>query len=164
MKQQALLLVLLLCIIHSSTAQKKQFYLTDTLSQKSFKYLDDRIFALKKDSSKAAVYLKTYLQKAKKEQNWEEVMYGFKNILHFSPYKFKLVYADSMVYAAKKTSQEELIGSAYLSKGIVYYGEKKYQLAFDNYIIANDFISRTRADYLSFKVKYTSSIVRIYSY
>jgi len=143
-------------------AQKNNFKIPDSLKNKNFNYLDDKIYDLRGDSSSASVYLYTYLYKAKREQNWKEIINGYQNILHESPESLKLIYADSMIYIAKKSKVDELIGSSYLSKGIVYYGKKQLQNALDNYIIANNFISKTNDKYLIYKVKYNIAVIKSY--
>jgi len=143
-------------------AQKQAYQIPDSLINKDYNYLDDKLFELEKDSSKAAVYLYAYLNKALKEKNWKEAVYGYQNILHQSPDKLKLIYADSMVRVAKQSHDNALIGSAYLSKGIVYYGLKQQKFALDNYIIANNYISKTNDKYLIYKVKYHIALIKYY--
>lgn len=155
-------LLLLLYTVQFNFAQKTTYRIPDSLKTKDYTYLDDKIYELKEDSTKAAVYLFAYLNKAKKEQNWKEVVNGYQNILHQSPNNLKLVYADSMVYVAKKSADEALIGSAYLSKGIVYYARKQQNNALDNYIIANNYISKTTDQYLIHKVKYNIANIKSY--
>ena len=161
MKQQ-FLLVVLLGISNLSNAQKHAHKIPDSLRNKSYIYLDDKIYDFKKDSSKAAVYMHTYLNKAKNESNWKEVVYAYQNILHQSPEQLRVLYADSMVITANKTKNNALIGSAYLSKGIVFYGQKQYQHAYDYYIIANGFISKSNDKYLTYKVKYQIAQIKYY--
>ncbi|WP_348811291.1 AraC family transcriptional regulator [Flavobacterium maritimum] len=67
-----------------------------------------------------------------------------------------------MVYTAKKSNDNALIGSAYLSKGIAYYGLKQQNKALDNYIIANNYISKTNDNYLIYKVKYNIAQIKYY--
>lgn len=160
--KQILALSLFLLISNFVTAQKNTFKIPDSLKRKNYTYLDDRIYELRKDSAKASVYLFSYLSKAKNEQNWEQIVYAYQNILHQSPEKLRLIYADSMIYTAKKASDNTLVGSAYLSKGIVYYGQKKYQQAFDNYIAANNYISKSNDQYLTCKVKYHMAQIKYY--
>lgn len=144
------------------SAQKIIYKIPDSLRGKNYEYLDDKIYELKKDSSKAAVYMFTYLTKARNEQNWKEMVSAYQSLLHQSPDNLRLVYADSMIYSAKKSNDDALIGSAYLSKGIVYYGQKKQNLALDNYIIANNYISKTSDNYLIYKVKYHIALIKYY--
>lgn len=143
-------------------AQKIQPKIPDSLKGKDFEYLDNKIYELRKDSLKASVYVKVYLEKAKSEENYKELVNGYQNLLHQSPSELKLVYADSMILSAKKSAVNSLLGSAYLSKGIVHYGRKKLDTALDNYLIANSYISKTNDKYLIHKVKYHIALIKYY--
>ena len=154
--------LILLCISQVIFAQKNNFKIPDSLKNKSYNYLDDKIYDLKGDSAKASVYLYTYLHKAKNEKNFDEIVNGFRNILHESPEPLRLMYADSMIEVARKSKSNALIGSSYLSKGIVYYGKNQLQNALDNYIIANNFISKTNDKYLIYKTKYNIATIKTY--
>lgn len=161
MKQNYLLLSLLL-IAHFITAQKKVFKIPDSLRGKNYNYLEERSYDEKIDSTKAAFYINIYIKKAKNEQNWKELVNGYQNALHESHDQLRIIYADSMIYAAKKSKSEALIGSAHLSKGIAYYGLKQHNNALDNYLIANNYISRSNDYYLINKVKYNIAHVKSY--
>ena len=154
--------LLLLFIIKSLTAQNNPNRIRDSLTFKSYEYLDDRIYEYKNDSLKASPYLYAYLNKAKKEKNHEETVNAYQNILHESPMNLRLKYADSMVMAAAKSKSNELIGSAFLSKGIVYYSQKNYVKAYDYYIKANESISKTENEYLIYKTKYHIAQIKYY--
>lgn len=161
MKQNYVLLILLLTA-HCVTSQKKVFKIPDSLQNKSYVYLEDRSYSLTKDTVKAFFYINIYIKKAKNEENWKELVNGYQNALHQSPNNIRLQYADSMIYAAKKRKDPALIGSAYLSKGIVFYSQKKLSNALDNYIIANNYIAKINDDYLIHKVKYNMGQVKYY--
>jgi len=161
MKPKSLLLSLLF-ISQYVLSQRNSFTLPDSLRNKSYKYLDERIEELELDSSKTAFYLYVYLQKAKKEKNWTETVKGYQNLMHAAPEKLRSTYADSIVYAAKMTNDNVIIGSSYLTKGIVYYSLKRHNQALDNYLIANNYISRTDDDYLIYKLKYHIALVKYY--
>lgn len=152
----------MLLITHLIIAQKKVFKIPDSLQNKNYNYLEERSYEVTNDSSKAAYYAAIYIKKAKNEQNWKELVNGYQNALHQSNNLLRIVYADSMIYAAKKSKDNTLIGSAHLSKGIVYYGLKQQNNALDNYIIANNYISRTNDNYLIHKVKYNIAQVKSY--
>ncbi|KQB39836.1 AraC family transcriptional regulator [Flavobacterium aquidurense] len=153
----------LLSITQFVISQQKTYTISDSLKSKNYEYLDERIDIFKRDPSKAEPYVVYYLLKAKSEKNSLEIVNGYKNYLLLqSDDKSKLIYTDSMVYAARKSQNNALIGSAYLSKGIVYYSQKKYADALDNYIIANDFISKTKDEYLIYKVKYNMALIKYY--
>lgn len=155
-----LLFFLLLCQLVAG--QKDKHTIPDSLQNKSYTYLDDKVYEFRKDSAKAAVYLYAYLHKATNEQNWKEVVNAYQNLLHQSGGKLRLVYAHSMLYAAKKLNDNATIGSAYLSKGIEYYRLKQQNNALDQYIIANGYISGTTDNYLIYKLKYHIALVKYY--
>ena len=154
--------LLLLFLIKSLTAQNTPNRIPDSLIFKSYRYLDDKIYQYKNDSLKASPYLYAYLRKARKEKNDEELVNAYQNILHQSPMTLRLKYADSMVQIAVKSRSPELIGSAQLSKGIVYYSQKNYVKAYDYYIKANESISKTENDYLIYKTKYHIAQIKYY--
>ena len=156
------LFLLFLCLGYQAYAQESAFKIPDTLRSKDYDYLFERVKALEDGSVKQSLYLQSFLHKAKSEKNPEKIINGYKNYVHHSPENLKLVYADSMIYVAKKSKDNALIGSAYLSKGIVYYAQKKHNYALDNYLIANNFISKTNDKYLIYKVKYNIANIKYY--
>lgn len=156
------LLLVFLCFGARVYAYDVHPEISDTLQSRDYDYLFERIEATVENKSKQAYYLKYFLNKANTEKNYEEIVNGYKNYLHYSPEKLKLIYADSMIYAAKRSKDNALIGSAYLSKGIVYYGQKKHKYALDNYLIADTYISNTGDKYLMYKVKYNIGNIKYY--
>jgi AraC-like DNA-binding protein len=156
------LFLLSLCLGDQIYAQEIHFKIPDTLRNKDYDYLFDRIEESQNDSIKKSLYLKSFLVKSKTEKNLEEVVNGYKNYLHHSPENLKLTYADSMIYTAKKSKDNALIGSAYLSKGILYYSRKKLNYALDNYLIANSYISKTNDKYLIYKTKYNIANIKYF--
>lgn len=156
------LVFVILCFGNQIYAQATTSKITDTLKGKNYDYLFEQIEATAKDNLKQGLYLKYFLNKAKTDKNFEEIVNGYKNYLFYCPEKLKLVYADSMIYTAKKAKDNILIGSAYLSKGIVYYGQKKHKYALDNYLIADNYISKTNDRYQIYKVKYNIAQIKYY--
>lgn len=156
------LLILSLCLGDQVCAQEIYFKIPDTIRNKDYDYLFERIKESENDPVKESLYLQSFLSKAKSEKNSQEIVNGYKNYLRRSPEKLKLVYADSMIFTAKKSMDNALIGSAYLSKGIVYYAQKKHNYALDNYLIANNYISQTNDKYLIYKTKYNIGHIKYY--
>ena len=156
-----LFLVIHLLLGGYGNAQKKMLP-NSTLSTQPYDYLNSKIEQYRDDSLIVAPYIRAYLIKAKREQNWEKVINGYKNQLHEAAENEKLFYADSMIMVAEKTGDNGLIGSAYLSKGIVYYGRKEHIRALDNYIIAYDHIIKTDDQYLKHKAYYNIGHIKYY--
>lgn len=155
-------LMLFFVIFLTNLAYSKSYGLKvpDSLSLMGYEDLFNSIAAHHEDSVKQSLYLSTFLYKAKSENNAQEIINGYKNYLDYSEYNLKLLYADSMIFTAKKTKDNVLIGSSYLSKGIIYYDEKKLNHALDNYLIANNYTSKTDDKLLICKVKHNMAVIK----
>ncbi|UPZ17939.1 AraC family transcriptional regulator [Flavobacterium humidisoli] len=114
----------------------------------------DEIIEKHKGQPEVFLYLEAFLEKAKKEENLDEVIYGYQNYIYEVEYGQKLVYADSMIYAAKLTKNNDKIGSALLTKGIVYYNGRDHNRALDSYLAANLLIATGDDEYLKYKIQY----------
>lgn len=105
---------------------------------------------------------KKLLIKAKTNKDFIQITNAYKSLIYSSDKKLSEKYADSMLIAAKQTNDNSIIGSAYLTKGTLDYNQKNHSRALDNFIIANNYISRTEDDYLKFKTKYTIAQIKHY--
>lgn len=155
------LILLLLCFFISLNAQKK-FIIPDSLSNKDCNYFNEKINYKESDSLKERLYAQSWLAKAKSERNDKQMALAYKSLIYKFDKKLRHLYADSSVTAAKRTNSAELIGSAYMTKGIVYYDDKKMMKALDNYLIAEDYISKTNDEYLIYKLKYCKALTKYY--
>lgn len=156
------LLLISFCSIFQITAQDNIAQIPDSLKGKDFDYLFDRIEHPNVNDTERNVYMGSIVLKAKYEENWEELSNSYKNYVHYAPEKLKLKYADSMVLAARRSKNNKVIGSAYLSKGIAYYGQKRLREAMDLYLIADRYIENTNDQYLIYKTKYNIGLVKYY--
>ncbi|MBG6063360.1 AraC-like DNA-binding protein [Flavobacterium sp. CG_9.1] len=155
------LILLLFCFFTSLNAQKK-FIIPDSLSNKSCDYFNEKINYKESDSLKERLYAQAWLAKAKSERNDTQMALAYKSLIYKFDKKLRHLYADSSVTAAKRTNSAELIGSTYMTKGIVYYDDKEMMKALDNYLIAEDYISKTNVDYLIYKLKYCKALTKYY--
>lgn len=130
--------------------------------EESYGSISKMIKESKKGSSEQTTYLAAYLKKAKKEKAWKHIVKGYKYYLHNSESQKMTVYADSMVRSALESKNNILISSAYLTKGLTYYWQKKYVDALDNYIAANNYLSKcsTGTEYLNNKLKYNIGLIK----
>lgn len=152
-----LLLCILVFIKYSCIGAQQQ----NNLLAMDYDSLYDKIDQNKNHKSVFS-YLEAYLTKAKKEDNLNEIINGYKNYIYEVEYSQKLLYADSMIVAAELTKNNEQIGSAILTKGIVYYSEKEHNKALDCYLTASKFIVSTNNDYLKYKTQYNIAHVKYY--
>lgn len=133
----------------------------DSLIQKDYELLYEKIDQTK-GRREVFRYLHAYLEKAKQEENLEEIIEGYKNYIYEVDYEQKIAYADSMLYTAELTRNNEVIGSALLTKGIVFYSGRDYNKALDNYLSANRLIASGDNDYLKYKIQYNIAQVKYY--
>lgn len=136
------------------SAQVPDAKLRDSLSARSFEYLSHASNTAAKDSIKSRIYLRAWLGKAKSEKEHHQMALAYKALIYQEGTEYRLSYADSMVMAAKKTHDIELIGSSFMTMGIVHYDRKEHMKALDNYLIADGYIAQTDNEYLAYKIKY----------
>ncbi len=148
------LLFLALLISHCIDAQDKYGKIPDSLSSKSFDYLSQAALKFGSDTAKSNRYAKKWLEKAKKQNDFEQMILAYKTIMYQVDKKYHLDYADSIIRVSKHTNNDLLIGNAYLTKATVYYGKKEHNKALDNFIIADSYISKTNNEYSIYKLKY----------
>lgn len=134
----------------------------DSLSNKQFSYLFSKIISTKGKPTTQQLYLRAFLRNAKAEKDWELIMTGYKNYADHSEGHIAINYIDSLVYAAKQSENDKLIGSAYLSKGIAFYALKRHEVALENYLLAKPLIEKSGDEYLKYKLKYNIAHVKYY--
>jgi len=118
----------------------------------------------KENDEMAFPYLNQYIHKAKDENNYPMLVQGYKDGVFYSSSKEnKLKYADSTKWAAHLSGDKDLISTAYLGKGIVYYfNYKKYKPALDEYLKAYEYAEKTNNEYLKYKIIYHLGVVKSY--
>ena len=136
--------------------------LHDSIENKSFEYLREKLNSKALNISSQILYQEAYLAKAKQESNWKEMFSAYKGLLHLAEGYTRVQYADSMILAAQHIGDKDLIGSAFLTKGIVYYDMKSHNNALDNYLIADDYVGEGADRYLANKVKYNIGQIKYY--
>jgi len=157
LKSSAIYIFILLLFCNTLYAQENP----EGLQKRSYDYLQKKIDSFDADTTGLSSYQNALLAKAKKEQNYDKMAVAYENIA-FSVPEAGMIYADSIIFAAKRTHNKATIGSGYLTKGIFYYIKKQYKKALDHYIIANDYIANTNNAYLKHKVKYSIANIKFY--
>lgn len=156
------LLIIWLCLYYNAYAQRTNFVIPDSLSTKDYEYFSSNILYEEKDSIKEMLYAQSWLAKAKREKNYGQKAQSYKALIYTSDKKLQLIYADSMLIAAKKTADFALIGSGYMTKGVIQYDRKEHMKALDSYLIADEYISKTHNQYQIYKVKYAIAQIKYY--
>jgi len=114
------------------------------------------------NDSRAFHHIRPYIAKAKKERNGRELVQAYKDAVSFSENE-KLLYADSMIVAAKRTASADLIAGAYLTKGTVYYFTyRKFQPALDEFLKAWRYARSSQDQDLYYKNLYYIGVIKSY--
>ena len=132
--------------------------------QSSYEELGKTYENFNENDENALRYVKIYLQRAKSENNYSEMKQAYEDYsYHSSNKQMKLKYADSSIAAAKKAENNDLLSSAYLYKGSLYYFyEKNYQSALSEYLIAYQYSKNGNDDYLKYKIIYQMGLIKSY--
>jgi len=130
---------LLMMLPIASCFGQKGFMTPDSLKQKSYDELLANLKRTVKDSVPFHSYANTYLQKARREQIPIRIVKAYQ---YFSNYyktdtATQIKYVDSIIILAKKLKDTIYPALSYLTKGNIYYSEKKFDKALDNYLLAN---------------------------
>lgn len=161
-RKKIYLILILIVLSQKNVAQRSDFKIPDSLKNKDYSYFSNGVQVNKKQKLRATLYAKSWLSKSKLEQNWNQIALAYRAIMYNADKEQLLTYSDSVLIAAKKSKDIALIGTAYLTKGIVHYDRKEHTKALDNYLIADKYISQTDDSYAIHKVKYAIAQTKYY--
>ncbi|RYZ81155.1 MAG: hypothetical protein EOO68_36285 [Moraxellaceae bacterium] len=116
----------------------------------------------KNDTVLVRKYRENWLLKARQEKNYREEVAALRDIMYHANKKYLAQYADSLVIAAQNTKDAVLIGQAWLTKGIAYYGQNKNQQALKYYLKADSTLAPTTETYSKYKVRYAIANTKYY--
>lgn len=133
-------------------------------SREPYERIIRRFVHLPINDSAALPKIRVLIALAKKEKNAAELTKAYHDALHYTPSEnLKLRYADSAITAAHLSCQDDLIATAHLGKGIVYYFNfKRYRNALQEYLIAMGYAEKTKDHYLIHKIGYHLGVVKSY--
>lgn len=125
--------------------------------RKVYKNLDE-------NNQKALKYVRNYIERSLKEKNYTELKQAYEDYSYYSSNKHqKLKFADSALVAARNSGNNDLLSSAYLYKGSLYYFYfKNYQSALAEYLKAFQYSKTGTNDYLKYKIIYQMGLVKGY--
>lgn len=101
---------------------------------------------------------------AKLHGNLQHLFYAYEDAVFYSASREKkLKYADSCVQSALRSKDENLISTAYLGRGSIYYFNfRKFNPALNEYLLAAQHAENITDTYLKFKIKYNIGVVKSY--
>ncbi|WP_291131159.1 AraC family transcriptional regulator [Flavobacterium sp. UBA7682] len=156
MSQKKLVLILTL-LVHFANAQVENSRANNLLRQISSGALLNT-----SDTLKSIATAKDLLVKIKSEKNYREMALTYKALMYLSDKKTHLLYSDSILTAANHTKDDILIASAYMTRATVYYGQKDNKNALDNFLLADEYISKTDDSYSIYKIKFGIAQTKYY--
>jgi len=138
------------------------FFITWFHSQEYYSELRKKYWQYDENDPRGLVYVNLYISSAKKENNYAELYQAYGDAIRYSPDE-KLQYADSSITAAKRSKDANLLGSAYISKGSVYYfNYRKFKPALDEYLKAYRYLENSDDLFLKHKNMYHIAVVKSY--
>ncbi|MDF2553946.1 MAG: helix-turn-helix protein [Chryseobacterium sp.] len=138
------------------------FFISILFSQDIYSKYQKKYLGYEENDQRAFIYLNQYINHAKSEKNYSELFQAYKDAILFSKDK-KIQYSDSAIYAAKKSGNSDLIGNAYLSKGVIYYfNHRKFQLALNEYLTAYEYLKDSKNEFLKYQNFYHIGVVKSY--
>ncbi|MBW7674233.1 AraC family transcriptional regulator [Chryseobacterium chendengshani] len=152
MKKLKYFLVLFSAFSHLLFSQQK--------NERTFSEIRENYEKMTIDDVNAIPFVKRYIQKAKRENNQDKLIQGYRDGRQFD-YQNKIKYADSALAISTKYGTKDDISKDHLSKGIIFYFyQKKYKLALDQYLKAFEYSKGSKDDYHHHKVIYHLGIVK----
>ena len=155
-------IVLMILFGYKLIAQETTYSDEDFFSNTSFAYLENGSKNSMKEPKKAIKFAQKWINKARVEQNWKQAVNAYKTMMHLDQRKCLVLYSDSLLDVALKTKDNAILGSAYLTKGIIHYERKEINKALDYYLIADKYIAKTANEYEQNKIKYAIAQTKYY--
>jgi len=137
---------------------------TSILFAQSFEEIRSKYESFEENNPRALPYIKQYISKAKKEKDYSYLSQGYLDESYYnSNIDVKLKYADSAIASANNSSNNELIVTAHMTKGTLYYFYfKKYKTALDEYVKAFSYAKKTNDEFQQHTILYHIGVVKSY--
>lgn len=143
-----IMLSVFLVFIQLGYSQKsKIFKIPDSLKTKTYEALFKGLNASSNDSVKEKLYAKTYLHKAKNENDIVRISNGYSQFASiYSKINIELAmkYCDSIIFLTKNINNIDYPGFGYMAKGICQFNLGNYEKALENYLIANKYALKNK--------------------
>lgn len=132
--------------------------------QYTYAQLTDLFDVYPENDERAMVFVNMYISKAKKEEQFSKVIEGYEEAVYYSrSVEKKVKYADSAVAVALKMNDPDMISTAHLKRGIVfYYNKRDYRMALQEYLTAFKNAKDTKDLYLYNKILYHLGMMKCY--
>lgn len=133
-KQLPIRIILFLFVIIGFNSCKKE---VEVIDENEYGVLSDKYYENQRDSSRAVVYAKRYLLKAKEDSDTLKIANGYYFLSKISRNAVSLSYSDSIIAITKNHNNRYYPTYAYRNKAVVYFEEGNFQKAFSYFIDLN---------------------------
>lgn len=115
-----------------------------------------------KDTLTVLSLLEKSKEEARKSSQIKDLIKAYTQLAYWFPkQEDRLLYIDSALVIAQKSTKKELIGSVFFDKGEVYLLDNNWNKTLEYYLQAADYSSKTTDEYLKHKVKYGIASVKL---
>jgi len=139
LKIKTFLFLFLVSIQLINSQNTQSFKISDSLKYKTYKELYKGLNSSYNDSIKEKIYGNAYLQKAKNENDTIKIANAYSQFASITNSQIAIKYCDSIIDLTKNLDHFEYPGFGYMVKGMLNFNLGNYQLALENYLIANNF-------------------------
>jgi len=139
-KKVNLLIIFAVLIVFIQPIWSQNNNTSDSLSTKTFSYLNDKIILHSSDPYKGSIYANAYLLKAKKEKDSSNIVQGFYLLSYINKENLKdaLTYLESAITFNKNNSLPNFNPYLHRDKGNIHYIKGEYKKALKSYLNAKN--------------------------
>lgn len=134
----------------------------DSLATRPCAYFEAQLSRDDVPPALANLYAKTWLVRARATSDGAQEAAAWKAMAYLSPAKARLQLADSMVAAAQRSKNAEVLAGALLTKGAFHYDAKQLGKALDCFVRADAQLTAGSDPYLRHKVRYQAASLKVY--
>ncbi|WP_282086554.1 AraC family transcriptional regulator [Aquimarina algiphila] len=153
MKQEITIIITVLCLgLQSYAKQEIQKEVeSDSLSNKTYKQLQNSLIKNIQDSIKSTSYAIAILKKGKKERDTIQILNGFFFLSTINENNENVLsYSDSIIKISKKVNNSRFLGMSFLNKGVYFYEKREFDKSLDNFLTAKLYVdSLPRLNYIT---------------
>ncbi|WP_271767264.1 AraC family transcriptional regulator [Aquimarina algiphila] len=153
MKQEITIIIAVLCLgLQSYAKQEIQKEVeSDSLSNKTYKQLQNSLIKNIQDSIKSTSYAIAILKKGKKERDTIQILNGFFFLSTINENNENVLsYSDSIIKISKKVNNSRFLGMSFLNKGVYFYEKREFDKSLDNFLTAKLYVdSLPRLNYIT---------------
>ena len=133
----------------------------EVITNKSYDELNAVIYKTDTDSLTAKKYARTYILKAKLDNDHKRLISGYYALIHTTKsYDIKLTYLDSILALTTKKWDSLQPASAYVFKGSIYHEQFDFKNALNNYLLAYEYAEKSKNTGILYQVEFNIGLLK----